>query len=50
MLVEGVDAGLDEIGVIIEKSVYCGKCNKPMQKTAPKKYECGLCHFIYQEK
>jgi len=45
----GVDRELDEIGVILEKPVYCFKCKLRMSLIAKNVYKCSQCGQQYEE-
>lgn len=49
-MVEGIDRELDEMGVVLEKPVYCFKCKMRMVMVDKATYKCPKCSQGYDER
>jgi len=47
-MIEGIDKELDEMGVILEKPVYCFKCKVRMVLVDKSRYKCPKCGQEYE--
>ena len=48
---DGLDSAMDTIGVVLDSSVVCGKCNIQMESNDKVRYTCPTCEakFVQEE-
>ncbi len=48
-MIDGVDVQLDQMGIVLQKKILCGECNKRMVDVAPGKFRCPKCRAVFEE-
>jgi hypothetical protein len=46
-MIEGIDAELDQIGVVLTKDIVCGECLDKMIPLSNGRYKCIACGIVF---